>query len=132
MLTKAKMIINDNQSYLTKLVGGIFLWYKCPCYVNDISRNYFVRYFFSTSDIGLIYSFFILNINNKCTANFMTRADFTVHFPPAHCTQAQHAEKTSSCQVTRVTVCMFTCVPYTSQLDLYIMYVLLYSIELVY
>ena len=46
------MIINDNQSYLTKLVGGIFLWYKCPCYVNDISRNYFVRYFFSTSDIG--------------------------------------------------------------------------------
>ena len=54
------MIINDNQLisheislwdisvvqvsmlcqwYLTKLGGEIFLWYKYPCYVNDISRN---------------------------------------------------------------------------------------------
>ena len=30
------MIINW---YLTKLVCEIFLWYKYPCYVNDISRN---------------------------------------------------------------------------------------------
>ena len=43
-------IINDNQWYLTKLVGEIFLGYKYPCYVNDISRNYLVRFFSSTSD----------------------------------------------------------------------------------
>ena len=33
------------QWYLTKLVGEIFLWYKYPCYVNDISQNWLVRYF---------------------------------------------------------------------------------------
>ena len=37
------------QWYLTKLVGEIFLWYKYPCYVNDISQNRLVRYFFGTS-----------------------------------------------------------------------------------
>ena len=37
------------QWYLTKLVGEIFLWYKYPCYVNDISRNWLVRYFCGTS-----------------------------------------------------------------------------------
>ena len=28
------MIVNDNQLYLTKLVGEIFLWYKNPCSIN--------------------------------------------------------------------------------------------------
>jgi hypothetical protein len=37
------------QWYLTKLVGEIFLWYKYPCYVNDFSRNWLVRYFCGTS-----------------------------------------------------------------------------------
>ena len=32
-------IINDNKWYLTKLVTEIFLRYKYPCFVNDISRN---------------------------------------------------------------------------------------------
>ena len=36
------------QWYLTKLVGEIFLWYKYPCYVNDISRNKLARYFCGT------------------------------------------------------------------------------------
>ena len=44
------MRINDNHRYLTKLVGEIFLWYKYPCYVNDISRNELVRYFCVTID----------------------------------------------------------------------------------
>ena len=34
------------QWYLTKLVGEIFLWYKYPCYVNDVSWNWSLRYFF--------------------------------------------------------------------------------------
>ena len=29
-----------NQWCRTKMVGEIFLWYKYPCYVNDISRNH--------------------------------------------------------------------------------------------
>ena len=37
------------QWYLTKLDGEIFLWYKYPCHVNDISQNGLVRYFFGTS-----------------------------------------------------------------------------------
>ena len=37
------------QWYLTKLVGEIFLWYKYQCYVNDISRNWLVRYICGTS-----------------------------------------------------------------------------------
>ena len=49
------MIINDNQWYLTKLVGEIFLWYKYPCHVNDISRNYFKQQMFLTVKvIGLL------------------------------------------------------------------------------
>ena len=42
-------ILNDNQWYLTKLVGEIFLWYKYPCYVNDISRSKLMRYVCGTS-----------------------------------------------------------------------------------
>ena len=37
------------QWYLTKLVGEIFLWYKYPCYVNDISRSRLMRFFCGTS-----------------------------------------------------------------------------------
>ena len=33
------------QWYLTKLGGEIFLWYKYPCYVNDISRSRLMRFF---------------------------------------------------------------------------------------
>ena len=64
------MIINDNQWYvtnldgeiflwyhvsllcqwyLTKLVGEIFFWYNYPCYVNDTSQNFLVRYSCGTS-----------------------------------------------------------------------------------
>ena len=44
------MIFNDNQCHLTKLVGDIYLRYKYLCYVNDISRNYLVRYVCGTSE----------------------------------------------------------------------------------
>ena len=43
------MIINDNQWYLTKLVGEILLRHNHPCYVNDISRIKLVKYFCGTS-----------------------------------------------------------------------------------
>ena len=40
-----------NPANLTKLGGEIFLWYKYPCSVNDISRNWLVRYFCGTKSI---------------------------------------------------------------------------------
>ena len=38
-----------SQCYLTRSFGGIFLWYKYPCYVNDITQNRLVRYICGTS-----------------------------------------------------------------------------------
>ena len=37
-----------NERHITKSVDDIFLWYKYPFYVNDISRNQLVRYFCGT------------------------------------------------------------------------------------
>ena len=45
------LIINDNQWYLTKLVGEVFLWHMYSCYVNDISRSKLTIYFCGTRSI---------------------------------------------------------------------------------
>ena len=48
------MIMIDNQRYLTKVVGEIFLWCKYPCFVKDISRNYLVIYIFVVQVIQVL------------------------------------------------------------------------------